>query len=147
MTVVVLLKVPLVPLMVSALVPLGVLLLVVMVRVEVQDGPLADVGLKVAVERDGNPVTLKLTLLEKPLIGVIVTRKLTLEPRLTVWGDGAEMLKPLTFWLTTFEVLELSLLSPLYLAVIGCVPTERLVVDNFAVPLLSVALPIDIPLS
>ena len=57
------------------------------------------------------------------------------------------MLKPLTFWLTTFEVLELSLLSPLYLAVIGCVPTERLEVDNFAVPLLSVALPIDIPLS
>ena len=59
---------------------MGVLLLVEIVRVEVHDGPLADVGLKLAVERDGNPVTLKLTLLEKPLIGVIVTRKLTLEP-------------------------------------------------------------------
>ena len=59
-----------------------------MVRVEVQDGPLADVGLKVAVERDGNPVTLKLTLLEKPLIGVIVTGKLTLEPSINCLGRG-----------------------------------------------------------
>ena len=57
------------------------------------------------------------------------------------------MVKPLTFWLTMFEVLELSLLSPLYLAVIGCVPTLRVEIDNFAVPLLNVALPIDVPLS
>ena len=78
---VVLLKEPLVPLIVRVLVPLDVLLLVVMVRVEAHEGPLADVGLKVAVERDGNPVTLKFTLLAKPLSGVIVTRKLTLEPR------------------------------------------------------------------
>lgn len=91
------LRVALVPLMVRALVPFGVCLLVVILRVEVQVGPLADAGLKVAVAWDGNPVTLKPTLLEKPLMGVIVTRKLTLEPRLTVWGEGAEMVKPLTF--------------------------------------------------
>ena len=57
------------------------------------------------------------------------------------------MVNPLTFWFTTLEVLELSLLSPLYVAVIGCVPTERFDVDNFAVPLLSVPPPIDTPLS
>ena len=74
------LKVPLVPLMVSVLVPVGVLPLVVIVRVEVHDGPLADLGLKLAVERDGSPVTLRLTLPEKPLRGVTVTRKLTFEP-------------------------------------------------------------------
>ena len=56
-------------------------------------------------------------------------------------------MKPPTFWLTRLEVLELSLLSPLYLAVIGCVPTLRVEIDNFAVPLLSVALPIAVPLS
>ena len=44
-------------------------------------------------------------------------------------------------------MLALSLLSPLYLAVIGCVPTLRVEIDNFALPLLSVALPIDTPLS
>jgi hypothetical protein len=66
--------------MVSILVPVGVLLLVVILRIEVQAGPLADAGLKLALERDGNPVTLKLTLLENPLMGAIVTVKLTLEP-------------------------------------------------------------------
>ena len=74
------LKEPLVPVIVSVLVPVGVLLLVVILRIEVQGGPLADTGLKLALEWDGNPVTLKLTLLEKPLMGVIVTVKLTLEP-------------------------------------------------------------------
>jgi len=44
-------------------------------------------------------------------------------------------------------VLELSLLSPLYVAVIGCVPTLRVEIDSIAVPLLSVMLPIDTPLS
>ena len=57
------------------------------------------------------------------------------------------MAKLLTFWFTMFEVLELSLLSPLYVAVIGCAPTLRVEIDNFAVPLLTVALPIDSPLS
>jgi len=57
------------------------------------------------------------------------------------------MVKPRTFWLTRFEVLELSLLSPLYLAVIGCVPTLRVEVETLAVPLLSAALPIAVPLS
>jgi ribosomal protein S5 len=32
-------------------------------------------------------------------------------------------------------------------AVIGCTPAERVEVDNFAVPTLSAALPIDFPLS
>jgi len=57
------------------------------------------------------------------------------------------MVKPLTVWLTMFDVLVLSLLSPLYVTVIGCVPTLSVEIDNFAVPLLSVALPIDTPLS
>lgn len=83
--------------MVSVLAPVGVLPLVEMVRVEVHDGAVADLGLKLAVARDGSPVTLKLTLPEKPLRGITVTRKLTLEPRWTVWGEGAEMLKLLTF--------------------------------------------------
>ena len=133
--------------MVSVLGPVGVLLLVEIVRVEVHDGPLANWGLKLAVERDGSPVTLKLTLPEKPLRGVTVTTKLTFEPRRTVWGEGAEIVKPPTFWLTGFELLELSLLSPLYLAVIECVPTLRVEIGNFAVPLLSVALPIAVALS
>ena len=66
--------------MVSVRVPVGVLPLVEIVRVEVHDGLLAGWGLKLAVERDGSPVTLKLTLPEKPLRGVTVTTKLTLEP-------------------------------------------------------------------
>ena len=71
---------PLVPLMVSVLVPVGVLPLVVIVRVEVHDGPLADLGVKLPVARDGSPVTLRLTLPEKPLRGVTVSAKLTFEP-------------------------------------------------------------------
>jgi hypothetical protein len=74
------LKAPLVPLMVRLLVPAGVLLLVVIVRIEVQNGALADAELKLPLEWGGNPVTLKLTLLEKPFVGVIVTVKLMLEP-------------------------------------------------------------------
>jgi len=79
-TVVVLLRVPLVPLMVSVLVPVGVLPVVEIVRVDVHDGPVADLGLKLADEWDGSPVTLMLTLPAKPLRGVTVTGKLTLEP-------------------------------------------------------------------
>ena len=74
------LKDPLVPLIVNVLVPVGVLPLVEIVRVEVHDGPVADFGLKLAFERDGNPVTLRLTLPENPLSGVTVTTKLTVEP-------------------------------------------------------------------
>ena len=74
------LNVPLVPLIVRVLVPMGVLLFVVIVSVEVHEGPLADLGLKLAVERAGSPVTLKLTLPAKPLSGVTVTVKLTFEP-------------------------------------------------------------------
>ena len=77
---VVLLNEPLVPLIVSVLVPVGVLPPVEIVRVEVHDGPVADFELKLAFEREGSPVTLKLTLPEKPLSGVTVTRKLTFEP-------------------------------------------------------------------
>ena len=38
-------------------------------------------------------MTLRLTLPEKPLRGVTVTAKLTVDPRCTVWGDGAEIVK------------------------------------------------------
>jgi len=74
------LNVPLVPLIVSVLVPMGVLLFVVIVSVELHEGPVADLGLKLAVERAGNPVTLKLTLPANPLSGVTVTVMLTFEP-------------------------------------------------------------------
>jgi hypothetical protein len=77
--VVVWLKAPLVPLMISGLVPVGVLLLVVILRF-VLPLPVTVVGVKVALERDGKPVTLKLTVPLKPFDGVIVTRKVTLEP-------------------------------------------------------------------
>jgi hypothetical protein len=117
--VVAVLKAPLVPLMVKVLVPAGVLPLVEIVRVDVQDGPVADLGLKLAVARDGSPVTLKPTVPAKPLSGVTVTRMLTFEPCCTVADGGAEIVKPLTFWFTGFDVLGLSLLSPPYWAVIG----------------------------
>ena len=68
------------PLMISALVPVGVFPLVVIVSVEVHDGPVADLGLKLAVERAGMPVTLNLTLPAKPFSGVTVTVKLTFDP-------------------------------------------------------------------
>jgi hypothetical protein len=61
-----------VPVIVRLKVPLGVLLLVVTVRVEAPL-PVTDGGLKVAVVRDGKPLTLRFTVPEKPFAAVTVT--------------------------------------------------------------------------
>ena len=63
---------PLVPLMVNTKVPRGVLDLVLTVIVDVPL-PFTDAGLKLAVVREGKPLTLKLTVPEKPFTGVTVT--------------------------------------------------------------------------
>jgi len=59
------LKLPLVPVIVSAELPVGVLLLVCTVSVELPE-PVTDVGLNVAVAPVGNPLAVKLTLPAKP---------------------------------------------------------------------------------
>jgi hypothetical protein len=60
--------------MVNVLVPVGVLLLVLTVKVEVPTvGSATGLGLKPALERDGSPDTLSETELVKPPDGVIVT--------------------------------------------------------------------------
>ena len=58
--------------MVKLKVPLGVLLLVVTVMVE-EPLPVTDGGLRVAVVRDGKPLTLRFTVPEKPFTAVTVT--------------------------------------------------------------------------
>lgn len=71
-TVVLWLNVPLVPLMVNTNEPMAVRLRVLMVKVDVPE-PVTDVGLKLPVVRDGNPVTLRLTTPLKPFTFAIVT--------------------------------------------------------------------------
>ena len=66
------LRLPLVPLMVSVLVPVFPLGFVVTVIVELPE-PVTEFGLKLAEARDGSPLALKLTAPVKPLTGVIVT--------------------------------------------------------------------------
>jgi hypothetical protein len=63
---------PLVPVIVSVTVPVGVVLLVAMVRVEVPD-PVTDVGLKRELVFAGNPATLNVTLPLNPFKAVTVT--------------------------------------------------------------------------
>jgi hypothetical protein len=58
--------------MVSARFPLVALLLTLTRRVEVPE-PVTDVGLKVAVTRDPNPLTLRLTAPANPFLPVMVT--------------------------------------------------------------------------
>ena len=60
------------PLIVNWKVPFGVLLLVVTVMVE-EPLLVTDGGLKVAVVRDGKPLTLRFTVPENPFTGVTVT--------------------------------------------------------------------------
>ena len=60
------------PLMVRVKVPIGVLRLVLMVRVDEPD-ELTEAGLKLALVRPGRPETRRLTVPLKPLPGVTVT--------------------------------------------------------------------------
>jgi hypothetical protein len=59
--------------MVKVLVPVGVLVDVLMVRVEVPVATETGFGLKVAFEREGSPDTLSETEPVKPPVGVIAT--------------------------------------------------------------------------
>jgi hypothetical protein len=101
---------PLVPLMVSVYVPVGVRLPVDTVSVEVPE-PAIELGLKLLLERAGRPETLNVTVPEKPLDGVTVAVYVVPVPRVTVRLAGdAEMLKvapALTVWFRRFEVLPL----------------------------------------
>jgi len=65
-------NVPLVPLMVRVNVPVCALRLVLTISVDDPEVEM-DAGLKLALVRRGSPETLRLTLPEKPLTGVIVT--------------------------------------------------------------------------
>ena len=55
--------------------------------------PVTDSGLKLALEWKGKPLTLKSTVPENPFIAVTVTVKLVLEPRITVWLEGAAIIE------------------------------------------------------
>jgi hypothetical protein len=72
-TVVVWLSEPLVPVMVSVKVPVGVLELVVTLMVLVPEPPLIGFGLNEALAPEGSPLALNVTLAVKPLSGVTVT--------------------------------------------------------------------------
>ena len=74
---------------VSVLVPVGVFRLVEMVNVDVPE-PVTDDGLKLAFERDGSPLTLKLTAPLNPPEPVTVMVVLVLEPcrTLSELGDA-----------------------------------------------------------
>jgi hypothetical protein len=65
-------RLPLVPVIVSVNVPVGVLERVEIVSLEVPE-PVTDVGLNEALVREGKPLTLKLTVLLNPLMAEIVT--------------------------------------------------------------------------
>ena len=87
--------------------PLGVFLNVWIVRVADPD-PIIEVGLKVAVERGGNPVTLNVTVPLKFPLAVAVTVSPVMPPRETGLGTKgvAETVKPpfrLTTMLTVVE--------------------------------------------
>jgi hypothetical protein len=62
-------KLPLVPVMVSGNEPVGVVLAVARVSVELPDPPLIDVGLNVPVAPVGNPLTLRDTVPVNPPCG------------------------------------------------------------------------------
>ena len=94
-------NVPLVPWMVRVNVPVCELRFVLTVSVDEPEVEM-DAGLKLALVRRGSPETLRPTLPEKPLTGVIMTVYFTLELPATVALDGAaEMEKSALIALTT----------------------------------------------
>jgi hypothetical protein len=64
---------PLVPVMVSVYVPVGVEAEVLTCKVELPEPPLIEDGLKLPVAPEGKPDTLSATALLKPLLGVTLT--------------------------------------------------------------------------
>jgi len=92
-TVVEWLKLPLVPVMVSVRFPTLALLPTFTVSVEVPE-PVTEVGLKLALTRDPNPLTLRFTVPANPFTAVMVTVYWPEEFLLTVRVDGdAEIVK------------------------------------------------------
>lgn len=90
---------------VSVLVPVGVFRLVEMVNVDVPE-PVTDDGLKLAFERDGSPLTLKLTAPPNPPEPVTVMVVFPLEPCLTVNELGEAESEKLAFETTRVTVVE-----------------------------------------
>ena len=87
---------PLVPLILNENVPVDVDALVLTVSVDAP-WPVTELGLKLAVELNGNPRTLNVTVPLKPLIAAMVAVYVVLLPRVTVCDDGeAEMEKEFT---------------------------------------------------
>lgn len=80
------------PVIFSVNVPRGVLERVVIVSLEVPE-PVTDVGLNVAVVREGKPLTLKLTVPLKPLSAVTVTVYEVVPGRPTVCELGEAEIK------------------------------------------------------
>jgi len=87
-TFVVLVSEPLVPVIVRAKLPAGVLLAVVIVTVELLP-TLTEAGLKVAVALAGSPLTLKPIEPAKPFKALVLTEYEVPPPGLTVWELGA----------------------------------------------------------
>ena len=56
-------------------------------------------------------------------------------PKLRLLGES-EAMAPCTIWCSTGEVLDRKFASPLYVAVILCVPSDRVEVVKVAIPLL-----------
>jgi hypothetical protein len=79
---------PLVPVIVSVGFPIGVLLVVVIVSVELPE-PLIEAGTNVAVAPVGSPLALRLTDPVNPLMAPTLTVYVVLPPALTVWVDVA----------------------------------------------------------
>lgn len=81
--------------------------------------PVTEVGLKVAVEFVGSPLTLNDTVSVKPLIGVTVTAYVALLPRVTVLDEGeAETENEFTTRVTVAECVRLGLvLAPVIVSV------------------------------
>jgi hypothetical protein len=76
-------KLPLVPVTVNTLVPVGPPFAAVNVNVEVPAPPATEAGLNEAVTRDGNPLTLRLTAPVKPFWLPMVTVNVVELDRLT----------------------------------------------------------------
>ena len=144
MTCVWLVRLPLVPVIVIVYVPLFTALVDTFI-VEEPEPPVTGFAENVGV----GPLQLVVSVTDpvNPPVGVTVTVKLAILPVRTeaLLGD-AEIVNPCCaaamFWVMPAEVLPVKLESPLYCAVIVCVPTASEEVENFAIPPLKLALPI-----
>src|SRR6058998_2092972 len=80
------------PVIVSANVSVGVVVVVATVRVELPPA-MTDGGANVPVAPEGNPVTEKLTVWAVPEVTAVVTLYVALEPWATVWLGGPALME------------------------------------------------------